>query len=173
MKCIIVAAISKDGFLTKGDDPNVSSWTSEEDKKFFSDIRAKHKLFVFGKNTYLATRPLPTEGILRVVLTNNPDEYAVEAVPNQLEFYNLTPRQFVEKYENLYNSCLVLGGGRVYEDFLNEGLIDQVFLTIEPVVFGSGVAFNLQCLSNMKLLSSKKLNDSGTILNHYSAFDSK
>jgi dihydrofolate reductase len=82
MRCILVAAISQDGFLTKGNDPDVSMWTSKEDKEFFADIRSRHKLYVFGRNTYVATNPKPSADALRIVLTTKPDEYRPARIPH-------------------------------------------------------------------------------------------
>ena len=170
---IMVAVVSKDGFLTTSSDPNPASWTSQEDKDFFSSIRAKHSLFVMGKNTYLANIVKPTPGTLKVVLTKRPADFDDYAVPGQLEFHNLSAKQFVTNYENSYDSCLVLGGSYVYEEFLKTGLISEIYLTIEPVVHKSGVPL----LASRKVLQEipdlpkpivKVLNKRGTKLLHYS-----
>jgi len=54
MKIIMMAAISKDGFLTRGDEPNPSHWTSDEDKAHLQHMLAGHGLQVFGSKTYEA-----------------------------------------------------------------------------------------------------------------------
>jgi dihydrofolate reductase len=64
---------------------------------------------------------------------------------------------------------LALGGGAsVYGQFLNAGLVTDVYLTVEPFLFGGGVplaqGFDRVAL---KLESVKQLN-SQTILLHYS-----
>jgi dihydrofolate reductase len=171
MKIIAVAAISKNGFLTNGTDPDPTSWTSNEDKEFFKNIRNQHKLFVMGSSTYEAAQPSPSDGIFRVVLTHTPDRYADKMVAGQLEFHNLAPEKFVEKFQNSYESCLVLGGGKVYQEFLEAGLVDELYLTIEPIEFSSGVAFlqNNKTLEDYGLLLNdpETLNTFGTVLRSY------
>ena len=139
MKMIMVAAISQDGYLTNGDDNDPSKWTSQEDKKHFAEIIKKHKLQVFGSNTYKAYKPKPSKDILRIVLTNSPEQYAQVSIPNQLEFVKLSPNEFHNKYNSKSDSCLVLGGGYVYQSFLEAGLVDEIYLTIEPIEHGEGI----------------------------------
>lgn len=171
MRTIIVAAVSRDGLITKGDAGDVVSWTSDEDKKFFLDIRSKHTLFVLGSKNYEAVRPKPEPGTLRVVLTSNPDEYAADAVDGCLVFKDLTPLQFVEKYSSKYDTCLNLGGSKIYRAFLDAGLVDEAYVTEEPVDNISGIEF----LDNGKSIEdyaknppeTTALNSKGTQLKHY------
>ena len=172
MKITMVAAISKDGFLTKGENPDVSEWTSEADKAFFKDIRSKHKLFVMGRKTYDSGAVKPLEGTLKIVLTSNPSLYANQAVKGEIEFHDLSPLQFVQKYQNSYETCLLLGGSMVYTEFLRANLVDEIYLTIEPMDHGSGISLleNHKKLVELVDLPSPKLtdlNDSGTKLLHY------
>ncbi len=171
MKCVLVVAVSQDGYITKGHDPNPASWTSPEDQKFFQNIKSQHKLFIMGSKTFDAAKITPTKGTLRVVLTNNPEKYQELAVKDQLEFHSLSPRAFVEKYKNYFDACLVLGGSRVYSDFLEAGLVDEAFITIEPFTHHVGTLF----LPNNKSMSSygfvevdrEHLNSRGTELIHF------
>lgn len=171
MKCIIVVATSQDGFITKGNDPHPSTWASEEDQEFFADIKSKHKLFVMGSTTYESNDIKPTSEVLRVILTSNPEKFAVSEIPKQLEFATLSPQEFVKKYEKDYESCLVLGGSFVYTEFLEAGVIDEVYLTIEPVLHGQGVPFlgKGHRLSdfNFAVVEETPLNEKGSVLKHY------
>jgi len=167
----MVAAISQDGYLTKGDDPNPAHWTSQEDKQHLSSLINKYELQVFGSKTYEAYKPSPQKGILRVVLTHSPDKYSDARVNGQLQFEKLSPQEFVEKYEQYYGSCLLLGGGSVYRQFLDAGVVNEIYLTIEPVEHKSGKSFLKpgETLSDLSLPEPETtdLNDSGTELRHY------
>jgi dihydrofolate reductase len=172
MKTIMVAAISQDGYLTNGDDNDPSKWTSQEDKNHFAEIIKKHKLQVFGSNTYNVYEPKPSEDVLRVVLSREPKKYAEVAVQNQLEFITLTPQEFVAKYQDRFDSCLVLGGGFVYQSFLEADLIDEIYLTIEPVNHKDGVSFlkkgsKIEDYTNGCKPEVEILNSRGTKLFHY------
>lgn len=57
----------------------------------------------------------------------------------------------------------IVGGGRaVYHAFLREGLVDEVVMDLQPVVFGTGVpVFGGELdMTLLKLIESKPLNDS-------------
>lgn len=162
--------MSIDGFMTKGSDGVVTPWTSAEEKAHFAQLRSEHKLFVFGRNTYEASLPATTPGVLKIVLTHHPEEYKDQEIQGSLEFHNLSAQQFVNKYQKKFDSCLILGGSVVNTEFLEAGLVDEIYLTVEPVHHGSGVPL----LKNVTLekfvlkpSSISMLNTSGTVLKHY------
>jgi dihydrofolate reductase len=64
---------------------------------------------------------------------------------------------------------LVAGGAQIATSFLKEELIDELWLTIEPKIFGSGKNFVADEKLNIKLdlLSSEKVNERGTLINKY------
>lgn len=170
MKTIAVVAISKNGYITNGGDPDVAKWTSKEDKVFFKNLLDQHSLYVIGKNTYEAVKPQPSPDKLRIILTKNPEKYNSEVVKGQLEFYNLTPQEFVNKFSK-YDTCLVLGGSQVYNDFLGAQVVNELYLTIEPMHFKSGIPFLMENrqLESLHLPEPEVqiLNSAGTELRHY------
>ncbi len=64
----------------------------------------------------------------------------------------------------------VLGGAQIYDWFLKRNLISEMYLTLEPVIFGSGkllASQSLKSLRRFRLSSLKRLNPRGTLLLHY------
>ncbi len=170
MKCIMVAATTQDGFIASDDHPHPGEWTSQEDKEFLAHMVAKHHLIVFGSNTYDEYGKQTSPHTLRVVLTTDPEKYAEDAVANQLVFKTMSPQEFVEAYKNSYDTCLVLGGAYVYKSFLEAGIIDEIYLTVEPVIFGNGkLLFSDKTIDQAVSVEpeAKRLNNTGTILRHY------
>ena len=88
-----------------------------------------------GRKTYEAAHIQLKPGILRIVLTHNPQK----GVPGILEFTDETPRELVNRLKNKYKQMLLLGGSDIATQFFEEKLIDEVWLTIEPKIFGSGM----------------------------------
>lgn len=171
MKIIMVAVISKDGFITKGSDSDVSKWTSAEDKDFFAKIKSEHNLFVMGSKTFDSGVVLPKLDTLKIVLTTKPEIYKNQDVPGQLEFYNLNPKEFVNSYKSKFSSCLLLGGSYTYTEFLDANLVDEIYLTIEPVEHGLGISLlnngNIDKYTNNSDKEITILNNTNTILKHY------
>ncbi len=168
MKIILVAAISEDGFIADSNG-KVKTWTSKEDQKFFEDIKSRYTLMVMGSRTYNLSPKKPTAGVLRVVLTREPEVYKSQVIEGQLAFHNMSPTAFAAAYKN-YDACLLLGGGLVYEAFLDAGLVDEMYLTKEPAILGEGTPFlpnKSLNLSRWRSVSKKKLNEDGTTLTHY------
>ncbi len=168
-----VVAISLNGFITDGDNPDVTSWTSAEDKAFFRAQKDSSDVMVLGSKTYLDLQRVikPEAERLRLVLTSKPEKFNNSVVKGQLEFSNLQPSQLVKELDSRgYKKMMLVGGSQVYGDFLKAGLINELKVTIEPVIFASGTPLLLGLTEkyNLVLESSEKLNDRGTILLSYS-----
>ena len=68
-----------------------------------------------------------------------------------------------------YKKILLVGGATINGLFLKQNLVDELFLTIEPKIFGYGkniVEGNLLNTS-LQLISIKKINKFGTLLLKY------
>lgn len=170
MKIIMVAVVSANGKLTHGDDPDIYQWTSKEDQDFFFSLVSKSKLIVMGSGTYRAIRPklkVQSEK-LRIVLTSSPEKYRDGQIKGQLEFTSETPRQLYDRMIN-HPKMLLVGGSQVYSSFMKEGLVDEIYLTIEPVLFGVGkdLIAKGEVETRLELVSIEKLNKKGTLLLKY------
>jgi len=171
MKVVMVAVISINGKITRGLSGNIYEWSSQEDKDHFIKVRDKHDLIVMGSGTYEAIRSFlqPSSDKLRIVLTKNPKKYKKEEVLGQLEFSSETPRQLYKRCMIDHTSLMLVGGSKIYASFATAGLIDEIYLTIEPVVFGKGKPLfaDADFENKFRLVSMKRLNTQGTILLRY------
>lgn len=68
-----------------------------------------------------------------------------------------------------YKTVAVLDGGAVYRFMLESGLLDEIFITVEPLIFGRGKEMFVggTRTTRVSLLSVKRLNQTGTLLLHY------
>ncbi len=142
MRIVLIAAQSLDGFITRHGEPG-TAFTSPEDKAYFRAAVAGFEVGVIGGETYRVSRDfirtsLPGR-LLRVVLTRSPARYAADARPGVLEFTNAPPAELVAGLRARgFQHCALLGGSHVHSLFLEAGLGDEVWLTIEPALFGGG-----------------------------------
>ena len=69
----------------------------------------------------------------------------------------------------------VVGGAHIATSFLKEQLVDELWLTIEPKIFGVGGNFVIEEKLDIKLelLSSESVNKQGTLLTKYSVIKEK
>ena len=170
MKKILVFVSTLDGKVTQGDDPFVRKWSSTADQEYFSRLFKDSRLIVMGSNTYNAAPIKSSLNSLMVIMTREPSKYAAKIVTGQMEFTDEAPRQIVTRFEKQgYKLMTVVGGPHVATSFLKDGLIDELWLTLEPLIFGQGESLVAEEKLNirLKLLSCEKLNDEGTLLTKY------
>jgi riboflavin biosynthesis pyrimidine reductase len=73
-------------------------------------------------------------------MTRHPDRYADDAVPGLLEFTDATPSVILDDLRaDNRTRVAVLGGGEIYNQFLAKDLVDELSLTIEARIFGTGI----------------------------------
>lgn len=161
--------IAVNGRITKGADGDAHEWASPEDWQHFKALRQAHEVLVMGRGSYESVRPKAEAGRLRVVLTHHPAEYADRAVPNQLEFVSQAPEELLQALEARGFTKVLLVGGQTNTQFFAAGLVDELFVTIEPVVFGAGRTLldGLEADLQLRLVEVKQLNDRGTLHVHY------
>lgn len=171
MKTALVFVASLDGKVTRWGDPLVRKWSSKEDKTYFSNLWKESELIVMGSKTFTSRHVKPSANHLIVIMTKAPAEYQEYEVPGMLEFSDLTPTALTSHFENEnYEFMLVLGGPHIATAFLKEQLVDELWLTIEPRIFGTGGNFVIEekLDIDLALISCEKVNERGTLLTKYS-----
>jgi len=141
-----------------------------EDVKHFSNLVASYNAVVMGRKTYKAMHIRIEPGKLCVVLTRTPEDFSKEEVGGRLEFTKETPVELIARLKKKgYTKLLLIGGGYTNAAFLEAGLVNELYLTIEPFIFGvgaelvSGPALD----TTLNLMDFRKLNSRGTLLLRY------
>ena len=166
---VLVVAVSLDGKITNGTKEG-TEWTSKEDQKLFRGELDRADAVILGRKTFEAI-PRPLTPRNRIVFSKRKAPVIPADAGIQNIFFQGTPRELLNlcaRYE--WNRVVVAGGTSIYEWFFKHKLVDELYLTVEPVVFGSGKPFLSEGSSagNWTLVSFKKLNKKGTLLLHYS-----
>lgn len=158
MKISIIAAISADGFIAKEKNEPSTNWTSHEDKEHFVKLTKEIGTIVMGLNTFKTIgKPLPDRR--NIILTN-------ETI-SDVETFNGSPAELIKKLENEGTMEIAICGGQyVYNSFLQTGLVNKIYLTIEPIIFGQGLnLFSDNFIGKLELIKTE--NKNGTIFNEY------
>jgi dihydrofolate reductase len=170
MNVFIIAAVSIDGFIAEATDQISTSWTSEEDRKFFVERTKQARVMVMGSTTYKTIgRPLP--GRLSVVYTKDTQQFAEAQQKydaSQLRVTQEDPVTLIQKLEKEgFSEVAICGGSSIYSLFMKAGVINKLYLTLEPVVFGKGVKLFQDGISaQLKLIEIKKLNEQTLLLEY-------
>jgi dihydrofolate reductase len=170
MRIILVFVSTLDGKITRWGDPKVSSWTSEEDKKYFRKTWNEAPLIVMGSNTYRAEKLRSVKDHLIVVMTRHPSTCKDMEERGRLEFSDESPAQLAARFEKAnFESMLVVGGAHIATSFLKAGLINEIWLTIEPKIFGKGGNFVIEQELDLelRLISCEQVNPEGTLITKY------
>lgn len=160
------------GKITKGDNPDVTSWTSKEDQVHFKKVQAEFSVIIRSSSTYkIAKDVIDKSGKQRhVVMTRDPSKFESDKIEGILEFTSESPKKLIErlKKEGVKNALLA-AGGTIVSLFLKEKLIDNFYLTLEPIMFGRGVSMLAESdlEVDFELVSTEKLNSQGSLLHKY------
>ncbi len=143
MLVVLIAVISIDGCLTRHTVPGAANWASPDDQAHFRSALAECDVSIMGSATYAESRGYIMANLTlnrrRIVMTRTPSRFEADAVAGRLEFTDETPSKLIERLANEQHSrCALLGGGQIYSACLAADVVDEMLITIEPRVFGTG-----------------------------------
>jgi len=165
IKTFIIVAQTADGFIAKNSG-HEATWTSKEDKKRFVAITKRAGVMIMGLNTF-NTFPSPLPGRLHIVYS--PDENAGDNnIPGVVEYTKDAPADLIKKLEERgFTEVAICGGTTIYTMFMKSGLVETIYLTIEPKLFGKGMGiFNEDLDIKLELVESSVM-EGGTMLLEY------
>lgn len=170
MKVRLVFVTTVDGKITKWGDPDVKSWTSEEDQAHFRQLWQNANVVVMGSTTFETDTIRASERRKVIIMTQRLDDYADKKVPGRIIFSDDPPGLVVQNLAaEGHDEILLVGGANIATSFLKEHLIDEIILTVEPKIFGVGGNFvtdkNLDI--DLTLQNVKQINKKGTVVLTY------
>lgn len=167
MKTILYMAMTVNGKIAGIDDD--TSWTSKEDWAGFFAKAQEIGVIIIGRKTYEAIKKENTliPGIkLRIVVTHD----TPKDTPPHTIFTDQNPHQILNIVTSHgFSTAMVAGGGQINSLFLKAGLIDELYIDIEPLVLGRGIPLfaDGDFEARLKLLGVKTLSNHQTIQLHY------
>lgn len=167
MKVFILAAITTDGFIARNSD-HMADWTEKEDKQLYVKLTKEAGVMVMGSRTFdTIGRALP--GRKTILYTSKPEKYhGLEGV----ETTNESPRELIERLEKEgYESIAICGGTQIYTLFIEANVVTDLYLTIAPVLFGTGINLFHSTLDKSLLLRSLERLGEHSIAAHYVVAD--
>jgi dihydrofolate reductase len=147
-------AATINGLIAKENDD--ISFVSDVEWKFFRNMIKKFGNCIIGRRTWEVSDAFPYPG-LNIVMTKRKIE---NKWGGKVVFTDKSPKevlQFLQKKG--FKTAFVAGGGKLNSSFMKENLIDEVYLDIEPTVFGKGIKLFAEedFERKLKLIGTKKL----------------
>ena len=165
MNCFIIAALSADGYIAKDASAPSTAWTSAEDKKRFVELTTRAGVVVMGQNTWKTLGGRALKRRLNVI-------YSLERLPDMppdVEIASKTPAELLaELAVRGFKEVAICGGSQIYTMFMKSGLVNKLYLTIEPVIFGDGVRLFKEAMDLRLKLADSTSTESGTLFLEYS-----
>lgn len=166
MKVILYMAITANGKIAKENDD--TSFVSDVEWKNFTEMMKKTGNYIMGRRTFeacVAAKQFPFD-CLNVVMTKKPvkNKWGDRAI-----FTDLSPKEVVNVLEKKgFKTAFVGGGSKINSAFIQAKLVDEIYLDVEPVLFGKGIPLFAEANfeTNLELIEIKKLSSNEVQL-HY------
>lgn len=151
-------ATTANGMIAKPDDS--TPWTDKEWKSYSAFVKKAGNV-ILGNKTYklmLEDNSLKKLGDPTViVLSSYPKP---EEVKNKNHFFVDTPQKALEILKKKgFKTVVIGGGGKLNSVFMSEELVDEIYLDVEPLLFGKGIKLfkDADFEASLELLDVKKL----------------
>ena len=143
IKCAVYIAISLDGYIARANGdldwlPVPEAGGEDYGYQMFSD---SIDTIVMGRGTYekaLTFGGWPYMGKRTVVLSSGSPPIS-DALKSHVEISALAPRQLIAHLETTGTRSIYVDGGKTIQSFLREDLVDEITLTVVPVLIGHGL----------------------------------
>src|ERR1044072_1400026 len=148
MKVSAFIGISLDGFIARID--GTIDWLTKNDDKVtiedfgFGSFLASVDLIVMGRITFeqvITFDSWPYHDKKILVLASRPVDIP-QSLLNSVEIARDPPKQLFDKLSSRSVSHVYVDGGKVIQSFLSEGLINELTVTIVPILIGKGRSFS-------------------------------
>lgn len=169
MKVILYMATTINGLIAKEDDD--ADWVTETVWTNYCGIIKKHGNMIIGRRTYEVmlkndefNRSNLNE-VKTIVLSKSPIRIHNPKSISVVKF----PKEALAMLEKQgFKTLMVCGGGGVNASFMTENLVDEIYLDVEPIVFGRGIRLFAEAdfERKLELLGTKKLSGNEVQL-HY------
>lgn len=167
MKTILYMGITPNGYIAKADGD--SEWTSKEDLAGFYEQSKAAGNIIMGKGTFRAASGygyFPFPDAVNVVVAH---ERIENTWGDKVIVTEKPPKEILAMLEAKgFTTAFLAGGGQLNSAFMKEGLVDEIYFDVEPLIFGKGIKVfadaDFEC--GLELLGTKQLN-AHTVQLHY------
>lgn len=163
---ILAAAQTADGFIAKDASHRSTTWVSDADKAHFKALLESFDWVVVGRAT--AQHHAKVLGKYKcLVFTKDP---ATPVAPHLSHLNPETQDPIAFLTQQNATRVGILGGTGIYDYFLEKGLLDEAWITVEPLTFGEGIptfTHPERVDDYLRLQKTTQLNETATLLRHY------
>lgn len=170
IKTVLVVDSSINGVISRAEGSGEGSWNSPEDGVHYKSTITEIGVCIMGRTSFDVIGGKNYDGVKHWVMTNNPELLANNHGNENVIYTNKAYTDLLDEIANDgHEKVAILGGSKVYTEMISQSLVDEIVITIEPVVLAAGVPLFRSEVSesNWQLVDHKKLNDRGTLVLTY------
>ncbi len=160
---MVVSSIN--GIIARNENDNIN-WGSKHDKELFKNITKKAGVVIFGRKTFSNIgKPLP--GRYNIVMTRNPDKY--KSINGRLLYTDMKPNDLLLYLKTKKYQHVIIGGGRsIYTLFLDYKLVNDLYITFEPILLTEGIKMTHKLSNDIELekINIENLTENSLVI-HY------
>lgn len=163
-KVVLYIASSLDGYIARenGD----VDWLPQSDVSGYDEFYKTVDVIIMGKTTYdqvLTFGKYPYKNKKSYVFTKSQNSTKDE----NTEFVSGVDEFVKDILPNLEGNIWLVGGGQIISTFVNHGIVDEIILSIVPVVLGKGIPLFQNIQKEIKLELVKTTNHDKLVELHY------
>ena len=154
-KISVYIATSLDGFIARknGDIDWLTAVEAAGEDYGYQEFISSVDLLVMGRHTYekvltFETWPYPDKKVIVLSSSHPPLPKELE---DKVEVVNQSPRELLKTLDSTGSRNVYLDGGKTIQRFLREGLVDEMTITIIPILLGEGLSLFGPLEHDMKL----------------------
>jgi dihydrofolate reductase len=173
-KVILFIAASTDGYIAKPDeDLSFLSIVEKEAEDYgYSEFINGVDTVIMGRKTYdwimkeISRFPHPDKAAYIITHTPRPDR-------GNIKFFTGNPKDLIQKLKGEKGKNIFIdGGSEIIDIFLRENIIDEMILSIIPILLGDGIRLFREGRQEIRLkLMDSRCYDTGLVRLHYKKQD--
>ena len=170
MKVVLAMAISLNGLVAR--ESGEEDWLPSEGWDEFLVVAKQFNNFVMGRETYeLVTKLYPNYNFDNVTVSKKVIVTRNSNFSTSTDGYEIvhSPEEAIVLIQDAgMDNVLLIGGGKLNSEFLTRGMVDEIWLTINPFILGKGRPFiaPTDFEKELKLLSSGQLSKDRLLLKY-------
>ncbi|NQU66180.1 MAG: dihydrofolate reductase family protein [SAR324 cluster bacterium] len=167
LKATLIMVMSANGMVSQDRDQNSFEWNSPEDREQLLERIQSIGTVLMGANTFRIIEDNLYEGVNFFVLTHHPSKFKSQKQVTFIQGDAIDVCQQLQK--KAVNHIALLGGTETNSRFLDAEKVDEIFLTLEPLLLAGefSLANRLSVTRQLHLLNVSRLRNQQTLLLHY------
>lgn len=150
IKVIAIWTQSLDGFIAKSASDDLS-WGAKADKRWFAKVTREIGVVVLGRKTFeLIGKPLP--GRLNIVMSRK---------------IGKSPREILAELKKKgFERVAICGGASIYRLWFKEKLVDEVWVSLQPMIFRGGIKPVEEMEVNLELMGQEEIGEGVVVVKY-------